>query len=252
VLVDGLSDRDLAMRLDAAVHWQGQSSTSTGSAMRAAMRSECSPLRGPPANPRSFHSPSRSLFGSACFVVTLPTRRDARRRHRRIEAPRQRAEPRRPASDRALTALAAGDLELAVDAARESTDLTRDTDAGLIPAATALALAAALVEPAGAGLADAVELVVRRCGDAALPNLPGGSFHAKWLKLVTRCSQAFGRRADAERAAARAQAVLAPMEGLRMATAMADRAAAAAFETPAASPYRTQGGSPWGRSTNRR
>ena len=37
--------------------------------------------------------------------------------------------------NRSLTALAAGDLELAVSTAREAVDLTRDMDAGLVPAA---------------------------------------------------------------------------------------------------------------------
>jgi DNA-binding CsgD family transcriptional regulator len=57
--------------------------------------------------------------------------------------------------------------------------------------------------------------------------MPGGSFRAKWLELLTRCSLALGRPVDAERAAACAQDVVDGMGGLRMATAMAERAAAA-------------------------
>ena len=128
--------------------------------------------------------------------------------------------------NRSLTALGAGDLELAVSTAREAVDLTRDTDAGLVPAAAPLALCAALLESGDPGLGDAVELMVQRCGGPGLPFMPGGSFRAKWLELLTRCSLALGRRADAERAAACARDTVVPMGGLRMATAMAERAAA--------------------------
>ena len=57
--------------------------------------------------------------------------------------------------------------------------------------------------------------------------MPGGSFRAKWLELLTRCSIALGRPRDAERAAAAAQDLMRSTGGLRMATAMAERAAAA-------------------------
>jgi DNA-binding CsgD family transcriptional regulator len=57
--------------------------------------------------------------------------------------------------------------------------------------------------------------------------MPGGSFRAKWLELLTRCDLALGRRPEARRSAAEAHAAAGAMGGLRMATAMADRAAAA-------------------------
>jgi DNA-binding CsgD family transcriptional regulator len=128
--------------------------------------------------------------------------------------------------NRSLTALEAGDLGLAVSAAREAVDLTRDVDAGLVSAAAPLALCAALVESSDPGLSDAVELMVQRCGGPGLPFMPGGSFRAKWLELLTRCSLALGRQADAARAAACARDTVVPLGGLRMATAMAERAAA--------------------------
>jgi DNA-binding NarL/FixJ family response regulator len=56
--------------------------------------------------------------------------------------------------------------------------------------------------------------------------MPGASFRAKWLELLTRCWLALGHPADARRAAACAEATAAH-GSLRMATAMADRAAAA-------------------------
>ena len=129
--------------------------------------------------------------------------------------------------NRSLTALAAGDVEVAVSAAEESVELTDGMDNGLVPAATALALAAARLETGDPDLASAVELMTERSGGAALPLMPGGSFRAKWLELLTRCWLALGRRADAESAAASAEAAAAAMGGLGMAHAMANRAGAA-------------------------
>jgi len=129
--------------------------------------------------------------------------------------------------NRSLTALGAGDIEVAVSAAEESVELTHGMDNGLVPAATALALTAARLETGDPELVSAVELMMERSGGAGLPLMPGGSFRAKWLELLTRCWLALGRRADAERAAACAETTAAAMGGLRMAHAMADRARAA-------------------------
>ena len=83
---------------------------------------------------------------------------------------------------RSLTALAAGDLELAVSTAREAVDLTRNMDAGLPRAAAPLALCAALLESGDPGLGDAVDLMVQGCGRAraavrcrAAASAPSGS-----------------------------------------------------------------------------
>ena len=128
--------------------------------------------------------------------------------------------------NRSLTALAAGDLDIAVSAAEESVELTRGMDNGLTPAATGLALAAARLETGDPDLGGAVELLLERTGGAELPLMPGGSFRAKWLELLTRCWLALGRPHDAELAAACAETAAASMGGLRMATSMADRARA--------------------------
>ena len=128
--------------------------------------------------------------------------------------------------NRSLTALAAGDIEVAVSTAEESVELTRGMDNGLIPAATGLALAAARLETGDAGLTDAVEFMLERCGGAGLPLMPGGSFRAKWLELLTRCWLALGRLEDAKRAAACAETTAVSMGALPMATSMADRAKA--------------------------
>jgi ATP/maltotriose-dependent transcriptional regulator MalT len=128
--------------------------------------------------------------------------------------------------NRSLTALAAGDLEIAVSAAEESVELTRGMESGLVPAATGLALAAALLETGDPKLGGAVELLLERSGGAGLPFMPGTSFRAKWLELLTRCWLALGRPDEAERAAASAEDTAASAGALAMATAMADRAAA--------------------------
>jgi ATP/maltotriose-dependent transcriptional regulator MalT len=128
--------------------------------------------------------------------------------------------------NRSLTALATGDTGLAVSTAEESVELTRGMDNGLVPAATGLALSAARLETGDSRLTDAVELMLERCGGAELPLMPGGSFRAKWLELLTRCWLALERPEDAARAAACAETTAASMGALRMATAMAERAAA--------------------------
>ena len=129
--------------------------------------------------------------------------------------------------NRSLTATAAGELDVAVRTAKESVELTRGLDNGLFPAATALALAASLLETGDPELEQAVELLLERCDGPGLPLMPGASFRAKWLELLTRCWLALGRPAEAERTAACAQATAEAGGELRMARAMADRASAA-------------------------
>jgi ATP/maltotriose-dependent transcriptional regulator MalT len=227
-MVDELSDRELALRLDSAVHLAGAELYLDlfDSAGRHAERViAVARATGQPAFiPFAFMILAwvRMLRGElADGADTLDTA---------IEESRLLGNAQSLAGlllNRSLTALAAGDLELAVTTARECVGLTQQMDDGLIPAAATLSLAAALLETADPCLGDAVDLMVRRCGGPRLPSMPGGSFRAKWLELLTRCWLALDRRADAERAAARAQAIVAPLGDLRMATAMAERAAAA-------------------------
>jgi DNA-binding CsgD family transcriptional regulator len=129
--------------------------------------------------------------------------------------------------NRSLTALAAGDVEIAVRTAEESFELTRDVDNGLVPAATCLALSAAHLETADPRLGRSVEVMLERNGGARMPNMPGGSFRAKWLELLTRCWLALDRPEDAARAAAEAETVAVSMGSLGLARTMAGRAAAA-------------------------
>jgi DNA-binding NarL/FixJ family response regulator/tetratricopeptide (TPR) repeat protein len=127
-----------------------------------------------------------------------------------------------------LTALAAGDVETALTAAEESVDLTRRLDQSLMSASAGLALAAALLESGDPERA--VDVLAEPSGGDELPLIPG-AWRANWLELLTRCWLAFGRLDEAKHSAARAEECAAA-RGLGLATAMADRAAAAvALET---------------------
>jgi DNA-binding CsgD family transcriptional regulator len=129
---------------------------------------------------------------------------------------------------RSLTALTAGDVELALATAEESVDLTRQLDQSLMTASAGMALAAALLETGDARRA--VQALLGPSGGDELPLVPG-AWRANWLELLTRCWLALGRLDKAKQSAACAEAS-STARGLRLATAMADRAAAAvALET---------------------
>jgi ATP/maltotriose-dependent transcriptional regulator MalT len=125
--------------------------------------------------------------------------------------------------NQSLTALAAGDLELALNAAEESVDLTSHLDHGLVSASAGLALAAVLCERGDA--ARAVDAMVGPAGGPDLLRIPA-AWRANWLELQTRCWLTLGRLDEARRAAASAEQC-ATAFGRRLAGALADRAAAA-------------------------
>jgi DNA-binding NarL/FixJ family response regulator len=125
--------------------------------------------------------------------------------------------------NRSAIALAVGDLEIAVAAAEEALQLTRDLDEGFVTAWAAVRLAGVLLE---AGQPDcAVELLLGRAGGQELTLIPGG-WRTYCLELLTRCWLALGRRDEAERAAACTAATAAAVQ-LPLAAAWAARAAAA-------------------------
>ena len=128
--------------------------------------------------------------------------------------------------NRSLTALAAGELDVAVTAARESVELTPNGDGGFVAAASAVALAESLLEAGDPGLQGAVSLLLERAGGPELQLLPRPGSRARSLELLTRCWLALGRPADARHAAHCAAAAAADGCGLPLARAMADRAAA--------------------------
>jgi DNA-binding CsgD family transcriptional regulator len=125
--------------------------------------------------------------------------------------------------NQSLTALAAGDLEFALTTAEESVDLASRLDRGLVPASAGLAFAAVLLEHGDA--ARAVDAMVASAGGTDLPLIPS-AWRANWLELQTRCWLALGRLVEARHSAAAAESC-AKAFGLRLAVALADRAAAA-------------------------
>jgi ATP/maltotriose-dependent transcriptional regulator MalT len=124
--------------------------------------------------------------------------------------------------NRSLTALAAGDLEIALATADENIELTRGLDQSLVCAA-GVARSAALLD--NGDPERAVDLLVQSSGGAELSLIPG-VWRPKFLELLTRCRLALGRPSEAADAAASAQAAAESLQ-LRMASAMADRATAA-------------------------
>ena len=124
--------------------------------------------------------------------------------------------------NRSLTALAAGDVEMALSTATENVELTLGLDQSLVCAA-GVALAAALLETGDPGRA--ADALLRSSGGDELLFIPG-VWRARSLELLTRCWLALGRREDAERTAARVEATAAALK-LRVAYSMADRAVAA-------------------------
>jgi ATP/maltotriose-dependent transcriptional regulator MalT len=125
--------------------------------------------------------------------------------------------------NRSVVALAVGDLGIALATAEEAVELTGDLDEGFVTAWAAVRLAAVQLET---GQPDrAVELLLGRAGGEELTLIPGG-WRAYCLDLLTRCWLALDRRSEAERAAGIAEVTAATVR-LPLATAWADRAAAA-------------------------
>jgi DNA-binding NarL/FixJ family response regulator len=122
---------------------------------------------------------------------------------------------------RAMTALHAGE-EYAVSLAQESADLTDAPGGSMLGSFAGLVLGHTLVE--SGSHEPGVELMIARTGGADLP-LVGGVWKAYFLDWLTSGLLAAGRRTEAERAAAGAEAV-AETTGLRLAAFAAGRARA--------------------------
>jgi len=123
---------------------------------------------------------------------------------------------------RAFTAVAAGDLEPALDVASESVEVTRNLDDSLVSTYANLALAEALCELGEPERA--IEALVTNAGGNELTRVPLG-WRATYFELLTCCWLALGEAGEAKRSAQRARAAAAET-GLQLAAAMADRAAA--------------------------
>ena len=124
--------------------------------------------------------------------------------------------------NRSLTAVAAGDLEIALATAEENFELTQGLDQSLVCAA-GVALAAARLE--NGDPERAVDVLILTSGGDELRLIPG-VWRPRALELLTRCLFALGRRSEGARSAALTETTAAALR-LRMADSMADRAAAA-------------------------
>jgi DNA-binding NarL/FixJ family response regulator len=124
---------------------------------------------------------------------------------------------------RSAGALRSGDVELALATAQESFDLSENADSNFHSAEAAADLAAALLETGQPERA--AELLLESAGGEELV-LIGGSPRARYLEVLTGCWLALGRHAEARRAATTARAWASAVR-LPMASAWADRAAAA-------------------------
>jgi ATP/maltotriose-dependent transcriptional regulator MalT len=125
--------------------------------------------------------------------------------------------------NRSTAALPAGDVETALALAEESFELARQLDETPISIWAAVALAEVFVE-SGQPTRGA-DLLLTWAGGEELPLIPA-SRRPKCLGLLTRCRLAEGRREEAARAAAVAEACAAALS-LPMASAMAGLALAA-------------------------
>ena len=223
ILVGDLDDGDLAIRLDAAIHLAGAElyidryadaedhAQRALAVARATMQSEFIPL-------------ADSILGQV-KLLRGQLAEAARHLDSVIEGARLSGNVQALAGNlvnRSLTALAAGDLEIALSTAEENADLTRGLDQSLICGA-GVALASVLLESGDPERA--VDVLVASSGGDELLFIPG-VWRPRSLELLTRCWLALGRRSDAAGAAAGAEAMAAELH-LRMAQAMADRAAAA-------------------------
>jgi ATP/maltotriose-dependent transcriptional regulator MalT len=125
--------------------------------------------------------------------------------------------------NRAMAALAEGDLEVARASAEESTELASRLEADVVSSWSAVALATVLLETGEASRG--ADMIVASAGGEEI-RMVGGGWRARCLELLTRCYLASGRRAQAERSA-EAAANCAKEVQLPMAAAMAGLAAAA-------------------------
>ncbi|HYN50090.1 MAG TPA: AAA family ATPase [Thermoleophilaceae bacterium] len=223
VLVADLDDAELALRLDAAANLAGAElyldlyeeagahAERALSVARATGQSEYIPL------PYSILGQVKLLRGQLAEAGELLDNA--------VEGARLSGNVQALAGNlvqRSLTALAAGDLEIALPTAEENVELTQGLDQSLVCAA-GVALAAALLE--NGDPERAADVLLGSSGGDELPLIPG-VWRPRSLELLTRCRLALGHRSEAARAAARAEARAAAL-GLRMADSMADRAMAA-------------------------
>jgi ATP/maltotriose-dependent transcriptional regulator MalT len=223
-LIDSLSDEELARRLDAAVNLAG-SEIYLDRFIEAGAHAERAVAVGRATGQGHLFPGVFATLGVAwCAVGRLAEA--AELLDAAIEAARLSGNTQALAwvlFCRSFVAVPSGDAEIAVAAAQESLDLTRDAGESVIAARAALMLAVALLQTGEP--ARAAEALASSAGGEQVTLIPD-VWRAYGLQLMTSCWLELGRRPEAERAAASAQACAATV-GLRLPTAMAHRAAAA-------------------------
>ena len=223
-LVDGLSDDELSLRLDAAA-WlaaaelyldlYAEAEAHAGRALDLAR------TRGRGEHPFGLYQILPRVWYVRAKLTEATELLDGG-----IEAARLLGTPPALAGNlfnRSVVAVAVGDLDIALATAEEGVELARDLDEGFVAAWAAVRLAGVLLEDGRPE--QGVELLLGRAGGQALTLIPGG-WRAYCLELLTRCWLALDRRAEAERAADLAGVTADAMQ-LPLAAAWADRAAAA-------------------------
>lgn len=221
-LVDGLSDDELAPRLDAAA-WlaaaelyldlYAEADAHAGRALALAQAVG----RGNPFGlyqilPRVWYV--RGKLGEAADFLDGA-----------IEAARLLGTPPGLVGNlfnRSVVAVAVGDIDLAYSTAEEAAQLSSELGGGFVDAWAAVRLASVLLEVRQPERA--VQLLLERAGGEDLALIPGG-WRVYCLDLLTRSWLAIDRRDEAVRAAQRAETTAATLQ-LPLASAWADRAQA--------------------------
>jgi DNA-binding NarL/FixJ family response regulator len=223
-LIDALSDEELARRLDAAVNLAG-SEIYLDRFIDAGAHAERAVAVGRATGQGQLFPGVFATLGVAwCAVGRLGEA--AELLDAAIEAARLSGNTQALAwvlFCRAFVAVPSGDAEIAVAAAQESLDLTRDVGESVIAARAGLMLSVALLQTGQP--ARAAEVLASSTGGEQVTLVPD-VWRAYGLQQMTTCWLELGRRSEAERAAAGAQASAAAV-GLRLPTAMARHAAAA-------------------------
>ena len=223
-LIDSLSDDELARRLDAAVNLAG-AEIYLDRFIEAGAHAERAVAVGRATGQGQLFPGVFATLGVAwCAVGRLAEA--AELLDAAIEAARLSGNTQALAwvlFCRSFVAVPSGDAEIAVATAQESLDLTRDAGESVIAARAALMLAVALLQTGQP--ARAAEVLASSAGGEQVTLVPD-VWRAYGLQQMTSCWLELGRRSEAERAAAGAQASAAAV-GLRLPTAMAQHAAAA-------------------------
>jgi DNA-binding NarL/FixJ family response regulator len=222
-LVDGMSDEQLAVRLDAVAYLVGAEAyldrfdEATGHGRRG-LRLARETGQGA-LLPMLIQATMTSLAAQGRLQEAAELLDGA------IEGARLAGNDQTLAWDllnRAFIGAQQGDVETTVASAEESFGLTRPLEDSFVSRYSGLLLAIARMEQGE--YAEAVELFLGAGGDAAMARVPGG-WRAKYLELLTRSLLALGRSDEALETAGNAR-VVAELTGLRTAAGWAGRATA--------------------------